>query len=436
MAANDVNGEGTNPVLDEVVGNLNNFIENINCLSETFGFSTGMLRLQLQSADHKFSEFIGPYSTHDDKGNLQIDIPSDKIKEYKKLEKKKCRAGKALSLIPPTYIVSIVSLFDSFLAGVVRCVYNMKQDLLLESNKSFTYRDLVDFETIKEAKKSVIDDTVDKLFRDSHTQQIEWLEKAIDVKTLKHFSGWGAFIELTERRNLFVHSDGIVSSQYLGECKKNHFDTGSLEVGSRLSVDAAYFCNSYNLLYEMAIMLTQILINKLYLGSYTKDTGVRDKILIGNVFELICDKHYEIAINVSNFVRDEKIFKRNNKDRTYIELNLAQAYKWNGNNDKCLSVLQELDTSAMSQDLQIPKKVLEEKFDDVYVMMERLGAKSEILTKEAYREWPIFKDIRKQDKFNETFQKIFDEPLWVPSVSAVVEENFASDSEITFGVVE
>lgn len=436
MAANNTIGENTNPVLDEVVVNLNNFIDNINCLSETFNFSVGMLRLQLQVADKKLNDLVSQYTVNDEKGNQQIDIPGDKIKEYNKLEKRKRRAEKAISLIPPTYIVSLVSLFDSFLAGIVRCIYNMKQDLLLESNKNFTYRDLVCFETIKEAKKSVIDDTIDKLFRDSHTQQIEWIEKAIDVKTLKLFSGWGAFIELTERRNLFVHSDGVVSSQYLNECKKNKYDVSNLEIGSRLSVDSAYFRGSYNLLYEMAIMLTQILINKLYIGKFTQDTGVRDKILIGNVYELICDKHYDIAIFVSMFVRDEKIFKRNHKDRTYIELNLAQAYKWAGKNDECLSVLQNLDTSAMSYDLLIPKMVLEDKYDEVYSLMKRLGATSEILTKEAYREWPIFRELRKQDKFKEIFQEVFDEPLCVSNVASMVEESFLTEGEIAYGVVE
>lgn len=435
MGANTVNEEDMNPILEEVVGNLNSFIENINCLRETYDFSKGMLNQQLQSASKNYENFIASFSKSDENGKNQIDVPNDKIKEYNKLNKRRCRAQKAFQLIPPSYVVTLVSLFDTFLAGFVRCIYSLKENLILESNISFNFRDIADYGSIKEIRKGVIDNTIDSLFRGSHTEQINWIEKAIDVKTLKQFAGWPAFIELTERRNLFVHSDGIVSSQYLKECKNCNYDTGNIAVGSKLSVADEYFDGAYKLLYEMSVMMTQILLNKLYIGVYTDDTGVRDKILIGNIYELICDKLYDVAINVSRFARDSKSFKRNNKDKTYIELNLAQAYKWSGQNEKCLSVLRMLDTSAMNLDLQIPKFVLEDKYDEVCSMMKTLGSRSDILTKEAYREWPIFKEIRKQDKFKEAFEFIFEEQLLLPNVATSVETTLACTDEISTGEI-
>lgn len=435
MGANTVNDD-MNPILEEVVSNLNNFIENINCLRETYDFNKGMLNQQLLSATKSYETFIAPFSSSDENGNFQLDVPTEKIKEYKKLCKRKFRAKKAFQLIPPSYIVTLVSLYDTFLAGFVRCIYSLKESLILESNISFSFRDIAEYGSIKEVKKNVIDNTIDKLFRDSHTEQIDWIEKAIDVKTLKQFSGWASFVELTERRNLFVHSDGMVSSQYLKECKKCNYNTDGVEVGSKLLADDSYFEDSYKLLYEMSVMMTQILLNKLYIGVYTNDTGVRDKILIGNIYELISEKLYDVAINVSMFARDGKSFKRNNKDRTYIELNLAQAYKWSGQNDKCLAVLRDLDTSAMNLDLQIPKKVLEEKYDEVYTMMQSLGSGSDILTKEAYREWPIFKEIRKQEKFKNVFELVFSEKLLLQNVPTSMESSIKCKDEISSGEVE
>lgn len=435
MGTNTVN-EDMNPILEEVVGNLDSFIENINCLRETYDFSKGILNQQLLSASKNYESFIAPFNSSEENGKILLDVPLEKIKEFKKLFKKKCRAEKAFQLIPPSYIVTLVSLYDTFLAGYVRCIYSLKESLILESNISFSFRDIAEYSSIKEVKKNVIDDTIDKLFRESHTEQIAWIEKAIDVKTLKQFAGWSSFVELTERRNLFVHSDGMVSSQYLQECKKCNYDTGGIEVGSKLLADDSYFEKSYKLLYEMSVMMTQILLNKLYMGVYTSDTGVRDKILIGNVYELISEKLYDVAINISMFARDGKNFKHNNKDKTYIELNLAQAYKWSGQNDKCLSILGDLDTSAMNLDLMIPKKVLEEKYDEVYTMMQSLGSCSDILTKEAYREWPIFKEIRNQEKFKNVFEMIFSEHLLLQNTSASVDSSLGCKDEISSGEVE
>ena len=429
MSVSTSSASDIDPKLSEVVINLDNFIENLNCLRESFIYSEVMLRQQKISALNNYNKFVNSYLVQDENGNKSSAIPNEKLREFHKLRKKKNRTEKASELIPPTYIISLVSLFDSFLAGLVRCVYNLKQELLLESQQSFTYREIVRYDTTREVKKLIIDNTIDKLFRDSHKEQIQWFEKAFEVNTLRKFAGWGDFIELTERRNLFVHADGIVSGQYIEECKKNDYQLGNINIGRKLIADNEYFEKSFRLLYEMAIMLTQILINKLYLGreKFSTDTTVRDNIFINNVYELICEEHYDIAINVSKFAINNA-FKRTNKDKTFIELNLAQAYKWSGNEKECKAVLQDLDTSAMNIDLQIPKKVLEEEYDEDYSMMKDLGKGSKILTKEAYREWPIFRKIRKQKEFEDAFEAIFGEALAIQDSSDTKEIEVIKDS--------
>ena len=179
-------------------------------------------------------------------------------------------------------------------------------------------------------------------------------------------------------------------------------------------------------------MLTQILINKLYIGKYCVDTSERDNILITCVFDLIVDKQYEIAINVSNFVSDSKTFCHNNKDKAFIELNLAQAYKWSGNSFECKKVLDSMDDSIMINDLRIPKLTLEDRFEDVYPLMISVGDRSEILKKESYREWPIFKEIRKEEEFADTFKKIFNEELIESNMTIKIDpaENVANENDI------
>ena len=119
MGINTVN-EDMNPILEEVVGNLDSFIENINCLRETYDFSKGMLNQQLLSASKNYESFIAPFNSSEENGKILLDVTLEKIKEFKKLFKKKCRAEKAFQLIPPSYIVTLVSLYDTFLAGYVR----------------------------------------------------------------------------------------------------------------------------------------------------------------------------------------------------------------------------------------------------------------------------------------------------------------------------
>lgn len=417
-----------NPMLEAVTENLNNFIENLNCLRVTYGFSEGTLNQQLFNASKQYNEFVSEYNKSCDPERINLEVPPSKIKHYKKLDKAKRTAEKALSLIPPTYIVSMVSIFDSFFAGLIRCLYSLRPEKVLESNKELHFRDIYNFDSVREIRKMVIDDTIEDLLRKSHLDQINWLETAINTP-LKKFDGWASFIELTERRNLFVHSDGVVSSQYIDICKKQGFDTKAVNIGSKLNVDKSYFDASYKLLYQMGIMLTQILLNKHYVDIYSHDTGERDKVIINNVYELIVEKHYDVAIIVSNFALENQ-FRHKAKDKSYILLNLAQSYKWSGTNDKCIEVLNELDTSTWNDDLLIPKLVLEDQFEEVYKKMQNVGPHSMVLNMASYRDWPIFQKIREEERFQVLFKEIFGEALIVKQ-SIMVEEKPFEDNDTT-----
>lgn len=400
--------EKFDPNLQAVKDNLDGYIDSLRCLRETASYSDVMLRRQKSDADRLYQEFITSYHSE---GNDELDIPSDKLKEYKQLERKKNRADKALSLIPPIYIVSLVSHFDNFLAGLIRCIYSLNPKLLLDSKKSFTYRDVDSLDDLKDVKKIVVDDTIETLFRDSHSKHFEWIASSLGIDSLTNFKQWPNFIELTERRNLFVHSDGIVSPQYIKICKTNSYNVKDVQIGSKLYSDNDYFQSSCNLLYGIAIMLTLIVINKLYCQQNSKKQQEdRDTIFINVVFDLICDKVYDVAILVSEFARSPQ-FKRNAKNKLYIDLNLAQSYKWIGKKEQCSNILSQIDTDTMIDDLTIPKLVLEEKYDEVYQKMKSLGKDSEILSKDHYRDWPIFQAIRKEEGFKKVFFEIFEEPL-------------------------
>lgn len=388
-------------VLGMVIDNLEAFIENIKCLKETFEYSEEMLHQQVQEDSKSFEDFVKKY-----KGT----IPATEVRLYKELEKKKKRSEKALVLIPPSYIVSLVSAFDTFYAGIYRCVFQVHPNLLKGCEKQYTYKDLEKYETVSEVKSAIIEDIIEDALRENHKKQFELLAKAFGVKSLTEFKEWPDFIELTERRNLFVHTDGLVSSQYISMCKQNNYSVDDIEIGARLGVDKQYFEKSFKLVYKISIMLTQILLNKLYVGNHYINDEDRDRIIINNIFDLIQEQQYELAISLADFALQQQ-FKHNYKDSVYIILNKAQSYKWLKQDKQCEETLNELDTSALKDDLIIPILVLQGKYKEVYEKMLRLKQGSKILTKENYREWPIFHSIRKEKEFKETFKAIFQENL-------------------------
>ena len=76
----------TNQFILEISDNLNMFIESINCLRETFGYSEGMLHMQKQNADKAYAEFIAPYKSVSENGSLAI--PNDKLRGFRRIERR------------------------------------------------------------------------------------------------------------------------------------------------------------------------------------------------------------------------------------------------------------------------------------------------------------------------------------------------------------
>ncbi len=405
-----------NPYIGELTDNLEEFIENIKCLKETYGYSEGTLQQQYKEAKKAHDDFLAKYSN-----GKYTQIPSSQNRVYKKLEKRRNRAQRAFDLIPPTYIISLVSLYDSFYAGLIRCIYHAFPEKLQECNKQFLFRDICNLESLLDVKQKIVDSVIEEELRASHSEQLDWLGKFIDVKLLSNPNEWSDFIELTERRNLFVHADGLVSQQYISECKKFNVNFGEVPKGSKLTVSKEYFDNSFKLLYKIAIQLTLLILNKTYLGKYSITSANIDEVIINNVYELISSKLYDTAICISDFTLD-KHFTHNSKDRCYIILNKAQAYKWSNNEDECIALLAQEDTTTWNDDLLIPKLVLENKFDEVYEKMRKVGGRSDIVSSDAYRNWPIFQEIRKEEEFVKVYSEIFGEELDGETSIRIVED--------------
>lgn len=369
-----------------------------------------MLNAHQRNVQKTKDDFIKENGGADESG--KIVVPDSKQRAFKTIERKLNRAKQAQILIPPSYLVSLVSLFDLFYSGIVRNIYNLCPQKLQESELQFCYRDLQSLDSIKEVKRIIVDKKIEDLLRGSHAEQFKWLAGTLNVGTLTNFEDWPNFIELTERRNLFVHSNGIVSSQYNTVCKKNKVFETDIPVGTQLKIDATYFSNACDVLAKTAVMLSQMLARTLYLNEYPDDDFQIDKNLISTVFDFIMEKKYSVAISISKFALNSK-FKHKDNDKYFIILNLAQALKWNKQNEECLRLLSEQDSTAWKTELLIPKYVLEDKFEDAYDKMIELGRSNKVLTATAYREWPIFQEIRKDKTFSDIFQSIFDEELGV-----------------------
>ena len=131
-------------------------------------------------------------------------------------------------------------------------------------------------------------------------------------------------------------------------------------------------------------------------------------------------------------IKSNDFFLKDNKKAFILWLNVPKvtAYKWAENQDKCIEVLRKEDCSAWRDEFLLPKYVLEDDYESAYKLMLRVGDNNGVLTATAYRDWPIFKEIRKETKFANLFHEIFGEQLRenvnVGNEKMIHEENVAN----------
>lgn len=108
--------------------------------------------------------------------------------------------------------MSLISQFDAYFGNIIKTIYYKKPEILSTSEKSIKYSEIIKINSIDELKEYIIEQEIEAVLRKSHNDQFKWLENKLNMKLRQGLNCWPTFIESTERRNLFVHCDGCVSS--------------------------------------------------------------------------------------------------------------------------------------------------------------------------------------------------------------------------------
>ena len=323
----------------------------------------------------------------------------------------------------------MISQFDAFLGRLIKAIYYAKPEMLNASEKQLTFANLVQFGSVEAAREFLLEKEIESVLRESHAEHFEWLEKKLDIPLRKGLDIWATFIEMTERRNLFVHTNGIVSSQYITVCKKHHVEIKEdLVVVKKLHASEEYLQEAYEVLFELATKLTHVVWRKLI----PSERSIADDKLNEVCYELLKEENYSIAKKVLSFAM-ELPKHSSQQDKLIFTINSAIAYKWGGEPEKAKKIISETDWSACNSDFQLATAVLLDKFDDAAKIMRRIGNAGED-SKFYYKDWPVFRDFRHSPQFLETYREVFGEALETVKVSSSSESETGDQNNISFSV--
>lgn len=376
---------------------INEYITQINSLVDTMPIVLKILVSNTKIHFEKLDEFIKQKSTKidEDSYSLPIELHSHHELLISNVEK----SAEAIRLWPCNMVVSFVSIYDAFLGNIIKAMYKTSPEQLKECNREFSVKDILQFGSIEEAKERVIEKEAETVIRNSHSEQLDWFTKKINCP-FKNFASYNQFIEITERRNLFVHTNGVVSRQYLKICTENNVnDISKIKVGDTLFVTHEYLQNCYKILFEVGVKLGIVVWRKL-----KKNDKDADYYLNEVCYDLLKQGRYDLAKTMLHFATETIKNPVTEEVRRMFIINKALAYYLSGDKDTCKTIINKEDWSASAIMFQLAIAVLKEDYELAVSKME--NAKSDINNIEYY-EWPLFKNFRERSEFKSKYQEIY-----------------------------
>src|SRR5690625_571739 len=275
------------------------FIEHIDSLSETLPLAMAINQHVNKSAAKSYEEFKDSHVKYDDiNGEEVMLVDYEHVHKYRRLSRRLKNTNIAQKVVPRSFLVSLVSQYDAFIGSLVKELLNAKPEILSDSDRQLTFSQLKRFQNFEDAQNFIIEKEIDSLLRKSHSDQIEWIKNKFNIKISPGEDLWASFIELTERRNIFVHADGNVTTQYFNTCSKlNLKHIKDIRIGTELWVPQDYFEDAFSTVYELGFKLGQVLWRKI-IPNEIEDADLQ---IINISFDLLDLEKNELAYKICHF---------------------------------------------------------------------------------------------------------------------------------------
>lgn len=322
---------------------------------------------------------------------IDIEYISANVKKIEKAEK----------LFEKQLIVTLVSRFDEFLGKILKLILEKNPEWVISADKTISYKELIALESVDKAIQGIIYKEVEDLLRDSHERQIRYIDEKLKIGIEKNFSNLDDFLEIAERRNLFVHTGGVVSSQYIDKCKSFGCNISS-SIGEQLGSDIEYFNSAFLIYFEIGLRIG----HSSYRRVFKDEIALADRALNNLAVKFMNLGEYSLSEVITEFdlAVPEKLRSSDTEYLYFAKINRAVSQKFQGKDfEKGLS---EDPWQVFHPKYALSIHVLREEFSDAARLMKSDEIKSSV-GQEGFRAWPVFKSFRETNEFKEAYKDIY-----------------------------
>jgi hypothetical protein len=283
--------------------------------------------------------------------------------------------------------------------------YNFRKNTSSIDGKkiSISLEDLKKYISIEEAYEDLIYKEVEALLLELNFEELKaYFSNKLNISLEVDLINWDFINEIRERRHIIIHNNSIVNNKYISR-SKNPF---KYKLNDEVEISHEYFLNALN-----EIKLAGVLLCLNCWGSWDKDNATEAIEEIVNIsFYDLKDAKYEFVNKICAYT-DKNIKARSDQEDDIIyriRFNHCIALKRLNKKEELAKKLTSIKTGALSPIFKIAHLTLKDKHKDAVDLIDKAKIADE-LTIEKYQDWPIFQDIRSDEKLHkkaiEAFEK-------------------------------
>lgn len=384
------------------------FQNSINIFQNTVPFIMRMLPVLLQLMDDRsVREFTRKRGVCLEKGEFETySLSIEYLGELTRRIERGTSIRAGVASLPNMFLVGLVSAYDKFLSDLIRVIFMERPELLSSSERNLSFKDLIEIGSVEAARERIIDKEIETVIRKSHSEQISWLESKLNMPLTKDLDIWPDFIEICERRNLFTHTGGVISEQYLKICKDHGCSLEDKNIGETIVISARYYEHAVAVVLEFGMKLVQVVWRKLLPEDIKRAANTLNHFSYG----LITKRKYKLAAKMLRFGLYEMKKHGTEAIRKMMVVNYANAEKLGGNIELSSQILDGEDWSASTDSYRICVAPVKDEIETVISLMPRV-IETSTMKIENFREWPVFETVRSDPRFVEAFERSFGQRL-------------------------
>jgi hypothetical protein len=203
-------------------------------------------------------------------------------------------------------------------------------------------------------------------------------------------------LEVNQRRNLFVHNDGIIDEQYLRHISLDEASEKGFSTGRQLIVSDAYLYNSIDIVSIFGIFLHQIC----WRNWIPSENLKADEVFNDFIFNALKNEKYSLSVELAI---NSDFLSLSRKYRRYVNVNHGIALRETGEVKQLEKIIAELKQSRPDTVTKMAIEILCENYSKAFYMLLNIKSKDKKSFTSITEDWPLFKPVKNEKRFQYLF---------------------------------